>query len=167
MQTRLFLSFTILFFSIQLFAVNSPATKKMQADVLGFDLLEQLEINTINDFLALSPRQIRKKTGKRLKLKEIIGLKVVQKKLKKKVKANPEMGATPVVAGDKSQLVALLLAIFVGVLGIHRFYLGYTGIGIIQILTAGGCGIWALIDLILIAVGKLGPADGSSYDTTI
>ena len=126
MQTRLFLSFTILFFSIQLFAVNSPATKKMQADVLGFDLLEQLEINTINDFLALSPRQIRKKTGKRLKLKEIIGLKVVQKKLKKKVKANPDMGATPVVAGDKSQLVALLLAIFVGVLGIHRFYLGYT-----------------------------------------
>lgn len=60
----------------------------------------------------------------------------------------------------KSQLVALLLCIFVGALGIHRFYLGYTGIGIIQLLTFGGCGIWSLIDLILIVTGDLKPKDG-------
>ena len=60
----------------------------------------------------------------------------------------------------KSQLVALLLCIFVGSLGIHRFYLGYTEIGIIQLLTAGGCGIWALIDLIRIAMGDLKPKNG-------
>lgn len=62
--------------------------------------------------------------------------------------------------GGKSQLFALLLCIFVGGLGIHRFYLGYTGIGIIQLLTAGGCGIWALIDLIRIITGDLKPKGG-------
>lgn len=69
-------------------------------------------------------------------------------------------------AGGKSQLVALLLCIFVGGLGIHRFYLGYTTIGIIQLLTAGGCGIWAIIDLIRIATGDLKPKNGS-YDETL
>lgn len=67
-------------------------------------------------------------------------------------------------ADPKSQLVALLLGIFIGALGIHRFYLGYTTIGILQLLTAGGCGIWALIDIIRIITGDLKPADGSDYD---
>lgn len=60
----------------------------------------------------------------------------------------------------KSQLVALLLCIFLGYIGIHRFYLGYTTIGILQIITLGGCGIWALIDLIRIITGDLKPKDG-------
>jgi len=63
-------------------------------------------------------------------------------------------------SSGKSQLVALILVIFVGGIGIHRFYLGYTGIGIIQLLTLGGCGIWALIDLIRIATGDLKPKGG-------
>ena len=65
--------------------------------------------------------------------------------------------------GNKSQLVALLLCIFLGGLGIHRFYLGYYVIGVIQLLTAGGCGIWWLIDLIRLIMGDLKPADGSDY----
>ena len=65
----------------------------------------------------------------------------------------------------KSQLIALLLCFFLGGLGIHRFYLGYTWQGVVQLLTAGGCGIWALIDLIRIITGDLGPKD-SSYDKT-
>jgi len=69
-------------------------------------------------------------------------------------------------SGEKSQLVALLLCIFLGGLGIHRFYLGYTGIGVIQLLTAGGFGVWALIDLIMIITGDLKPKDGE-YDTTL
>lgn len=64
----------------------------------------------------------------------------------------------------KSQVVALILVALLGGLGIHRFYLGYTTIGIIQILTLGGCGVWALIDLIRIITGTLKPADGSNYD---
>lgn len=69
-------------------------------------------------------------------------------------------------AGGKSQLIALLLAVFVGGIGIHRFYLGYTWQGIVQLLTLGGCGIWALIDLIRIITGDLQPKDGS-YETTL
>lgn len=60
----------------------------------------------------------------------------------------------------KSQLVAFLLCFFFGALGIHRFYLGYFEIGIIQLLTVGGCGIWYLIDLIMILTGDLKPKNG-------
>ena len=63
-------------------------------------------------------------------------------------------------AGGKDQLVATLLCAFLGGLGIHRFYLGYTGIGIIQLLTLGGLGIWALIDLIRSITGDLKPKNG-------
>jgi TM2 domain-containing membrane protein YozV len=68
--------------------------------------------------------------------------------------------------GGKSQLVALLLCAFLGGLGIHRFYLGYIWQGIVQLLTGGGCGIWALIDFIRIITGSLQPKDGS-YDKTL
>ena len=65
----------------------------------------------------------------------------------------------------KSQIVAAVLCFFLGGLGIHRFYLGYTWQGIVQLLTGGGCGIWALIDFIRILMGTLGPKDGK-YDQT-
>ena len=66
-------------------------------------------------------------------------------------------------SGDKSFLVALLLSILVGSLGVDRFYLGYIGLGLLKLLTLGGFGIWWLIDLIMIATKSLGPADGSDY----
>ena len=61
---------------------------------------------------------------------------------------------------DKDWLVALLLAFFLGVFGVHRFYTGHIGIGIAQLLTLGGCGIWALIDFILIIVDSYTDVDG-------
>lgn len=64
----------------------------------------------------------------------------------------------------KNKLTAILLSIFTGGLGIDRFYLGYTGSGIVKLLTAGGLGIWSLIDLIMICTGSLRPADGSSWE---
>lgn len=69
-------------------------------------------------------------------------------------------------AGGKSQIIALILVIVLGGFGIHRFYLGYPVIGIIQLLTAGGCGIWWLIDLIRIVTGDLQP-NGGSYSETL
>lgn len=55
---------------------------------------------------------------------------------------------------SKSRLVALLLCIFLGGIGIHRFYVGKVGTGIIWILTGGCLGVGWLIDLIMIVVGS-------------
>ncbi|WP_338685961.1 TM2 domain-containing protein [Streptomyces acidiscabies] len=55
---------------------------------------------------------------------------------------------------DKSKLVAGLLQIFLGTLGIGRFYVGNVGIGIAQLLTCGGFGLWALIDGIMFLVSN-------------
>ena len=60
-------------------------------------------------------------------------------------------GESPLNGEGKDWLTALLLCFFVGGFGGHRFYTGHTGTGIVQLLTLGGCGIWALIDLILIS----------------
>lgn len=62
---------------------------------------------------------------------------------------------------QKDWLVALLLCIFLGGLGIHRFYTGHIVTGIVQLLTLGGCGIWVIIDLIIIATGTFKDTDGN------
>lgn len=69
--------------------------------------------------------------------------------------------------GSRSKMVAGLLGILLGGLGVHRFYLGYTGIGVIQILvtlvTCGVGSIWGLIEGILILVGNFDKdADGNN-----
>ncbi|CDN32338.1 hypothetical protein BN938_2266 [Mucinivorans hirudinis] len=61
---------------------------------------------------------------------------------------------------DKNGLVVLLLAWFLGVLGIHSFYVGKTGVGIAQLFTLGGCGIWVIIDIIMLVVGNYHDGDG-------
>ena len=61
----------------------------------------------------------------------------------------------------KDWMTTLLLALFTGILGGHRFYTGHIAIGVVQLLTAGGCGIWSLIDLILILTGKFKDSDGN------
>ncbi len=61
----------------------------------------------------------------------------------------------------KTKTTAILLCIFLGVIGIHRFYLGYKTIGIIQLLTGGGCLVWAIIDLVQIANGNMSDVDGN------
>ena len=52
---------------------------------------------------------------------------------------------------DKKWIVALILSIILGGIGVDRFYMGYIGTGILKLITLGGLGIWWLIDLILIA----------------
>jgi TM2 domain-containing membrane protein YozV len=60
----------------------------------------------------------------------------------------------------KSRLVAFLLCFFLGVFGVHRFYVGKTGTGVAMVFTLGGLGIWAFIDLILIAIGSFKDKEG-------
>jgi TM2 domain-containing membrane protein YozV len=68
----------------------------------------------------------------------------------------------PVGNPTRSQSTAFLLAYFAGNLGADRFYLGQTGLGIAKLLTCGGLGIWALIDLIMIGMGKMRDNEGNS-----
>jgi TM2 domain-containing membrane protein YozV len=62
---------------------------------------------------------------------------------------------------DERWLACLLFCIFLGPFGVHRFYVGKIGTGIIQLLTFGGCGIWYIIDLVMIVIGNFRDSDGN------
>jgi len=111
-----------------------------------------------------SPKEVVAKVKSMSLIQKIKLAKAVRAEVKKAKESN----VTKATNAGKSQLVALLLVltILVYVSGIHRFYLGYTGIGVLQLLTFGGCGIWALIDFIRILTGDLQPKDGP-YGTTL
>lgn len=64
------------------------------------------------------------------------------------------------VRSEKGFVPTLLLALFLGGLGAHRFFVGKIGTGIVQLLTLGGLGIWALIDVIMIIVGSFKDKQG-------
>ena len=61
---------------------------------------------------------------------------------------------------QKPWMITLLLCLFAGTLGAHRFYVGKIGSGVGQLLTFGGCGIWTLIDMIMIIVGAFTDSEG-------
>ena len=63
----------------------------------------------------------------------------------------------------KDKTTAVILSALLGGLGVDRFYLGYTGMGVLKLLTGGCFGILRILDIINIATGKLQPADGSGY----
>ena len=74
--------------------------------------------------------------------------------------------STPVTSNSingegKDWLTTMLLCLFLGVLGVHRFYTKHLGIGVLQLLTRGCCGIFTLIDLIMILMGSYKDADGN------
>jgi len=63
---------------------------------------------------------------------------------------------------DKSNTVALLLCFFIGVLGVHRFYVGKVGTGILHLVTLGAFGIWTLVDLVMIILQKFTDGEGNT-----
>ena len=107
---------------------------------------------TAEQFSKISVKEYQKLTGKKMNVAQKLAFKAVQK-------------VQRASADGKSQITAALLAWLLGWLGIHRFYLGYTWQGVVQLLTLGGLGIWALIDLIRIIIGDLKPKNGE-YEKT-
>ena len=71
-----------------------------------------------------------------------------------------QASTVPGVFSSRQWLTTLLLSFFLGGLGVDRFYLGQTGLGIAKLLTLGGCGVWAIIDFILIAMRNITDVDG-------
>lgn len=63
---------------------------------------------------------------------------------------------------EKNWLVTLLLCIFLGSLGVHRFYVGKVGTGLLMLITLGGFGIWIIIDLVLIITGEFKDKNGNA-----
>jgi TM2 domain-containing membrane protein YozV len=86
--------------------------------------------------------------------------------IKKEAEICPKCGVRQKKAAQNTEkhdkwLTLFLLSIFLGELGVDRFYVGKTGTGILKLLTLGGCGIWWLIDWITILSGKFTDKDGN------
>ena len=81
--------------------------------------------------------------------------------IKKEAEICPKCGVRQRSATSSKWLTLLLLSLFLGSLGVDRFYAGKIGTGILKLLTLGGCGIWYIIDVILIASSKFKDKDGN------
>jgi len=81
-------------------------------------------------------------------------------KCKDKFLENPENYQESADISDKNFLLTLILCLFTGIIGIHRFYAGKMGTGILMIVTLGGLLIWVLVDLIRICSGSFKDIDG-------
>ena len=141
-------------------SVNSTENAAMEAStvttaVASNNILAKNEVATVKNATQTSTQAVKSSTV----ISKKASVNAISKTNTKAVKKNADPGE------GKSQLIALILCIFVGVLGIHRFYLGYTMEGVLQLLTGGGCGVWALIDLIRIITGDLKPKDGDYTET--
>lgn len=69
----------------------------------------------------------------------------------------------PGLYSEKEWLTVVLLSWLLGTFGVDRFYLGQNGLGIGKLVTCGGCGIWAIYDLIMFALRKQHDVDGRPF----
>ncbi|HRN92815.1 MAG TPA: TM2 domain-containing protein [Ferruginibacter sp.] len=161
---KIFVLISIAFVSLSSFK-SEPINKSfIEAEVKAAKVAQMIADASADGFINYKELKsiVREAKGSKLNVGEKVVLKITKKKLSKNLMASNNKGS----AGGKNQIVAALLCFFLGGLGIHRFYLGYTWQGIVQLLTLGGLGIWALIDLVRILMGTLKPKNGE-YEKTI
>ncbi len=163
--------------------VRHTAKAQVQTPTPQKEILSRVDVNTLTASsiatvaLQATPiMRVMKQTAAKAELYEAFSklqastmldgkVSVPERKMLKKVSKAMVAATKPNGDGGKSQVIALILCILVGVLGVHRFYLGYMWQGVVQLLTCGGLGVWALIDLVMIITGDLKPEDGE-YDVT-
>lgn len=69
------------------------------------------------------------------------------------------LGASGIVS-EKGFVPAILLCFFLGALGVHRFYVGKVGTGVLMLLTMGGFGLWVLVDFVMLVTGSFKDKSG-------
>lgn len=156
-SNMLFVFFTFLFFCV------TPQNGNAVNRNISHEKIDSESIEIINQ---LKKTELEKNLGRKLTLKEKLLLPFVKRQLKKNsiIKKEQENMNSESSGGGKSQIVALILCIFLGLLGVHRFYLGYTGLGVLYLFTFGLFGIGWLIDLILLIIPNgLTPKGQNNY----
>jgi len=132
--------------------------------VNSFEEFEKIDIESVNQINNDKPKIAESnKNTILLKEKSLVNQNVLIIKSNKKAKFKEKKNPTT-ANGGKLQIVALILCILLGLIGVHRFYLGYTGLGILYLFTLGLFGIGWLIDLILLIIPNgLTPKGKSNY----
>ena len=148
------------FFALLLLVVKLVSKRKVQSPQ---DNLEALPIEDVaKNWALIVPGQAeRAVTSSELKNLVLSGQITGQSLVKDLINnLNFPAGQIPGMFSKRQYVTTLLLSFFLGGLGVDRFYLGQTGLGITKLLTVGGCGVWALVDLIFIAMRKVKDNEG-------
>jgi TM2 domain-containing membrane protein YozV len=122
------------------------------------------ESNQVDIQLASAPVLLKTFNKTSAPARELKGVHDSVKEMNHAIKNSKKENNSAAAGGEKSWLIALLLCFFLGGLGIHRFYLGYTGIGVLMLLTGGVFGLLWFIDFVRILIRDLGPKGGSYND---
>ena len=112
---------------------------------------------TLSNVVALAKSAKKVAIGSKIASNEVLTASNTETRISQ---SSPDAATSTKGGSCKSWVVCVILCFLLGEIGIHRFYMGYIWQGVVQLLTAGGCGIWTLIDWIRILMRNLKPKGG-------